>query len=139
MDCESLSLFIPSLRVQGLVGWLTEESTKVPGLKTQLPTDSTKGLALFLPNYKEIIWIVLLSLLLGKISVTQWAFSMENILGLNLPWRTLSSHLVHIDKDGYADYLTSFQDIRIEKPVKEASNTQPQLQAVWAKHPLYDF
>ncbi|XP_013004359.1 serine/threonine-protein phosphatase with EF-hands 1 [Cavia porcellus] len=58
----------------------------------------------------------------GKISVTQWAFSMENILGLNLPWRTLSSHLVHIDKDGYADYLTSFQDIRIEKPVKEAQS-----------------
>ncbi|KAM6144021.1 serine/threonine-protein phosphatase with EF-hands 1 [Erethizon dorsatum] len=58
----------------------------------------------------------------GKISVTQWAFSMESILGLNLPWRTLSLHLVNIDKDGYVDYMSSFQDILIEKPVKEAES-----------------
>ncbi|XP_005414498.1 PREDICTED: serine/threonine-protein phosphatase with EF-hands 1 [Chinchilla lanigera] len=58
----------------------------------------------------------------GKISVTQWAFSMESILGLNLPWRTLSLHLVNVDKDGYVDYMSSFQDMRIEKPVKEAES-----------------
>lgn len=59
----------------------------------------------------------------GKLSVTQWAFAMESILGLNLPWRTLSLHLVNIDKDGYVDYMSSFQDIHIEKPVKEAEST----------------
>lgn len=59
--------------------------------------------------------------LLGKISTTQWAFSMENVLGLNLPWRSLSNHLVKTDKNGDIDYMSSFQDIHIEKPVKEVS------------------
>ncbi|XP_021101024.1 serine/threonine-protein phosphatase with EF-hands 1 isoform X1 [Heterocephalus glaber] len=59
----------------------------------------------------------------GKLSVTQWAFSMESILGLNLPWRTLSLYLVKIDKDGCVDYMSSFQDIHIEKPVEEAEST----------------
>ncbi|XP_051682925.1 serine/threonine-protein phosphatase with EF-hands 1 isoform X3 [Oryctolagus cuniculus] len=59
----------------------------------------------------------------GKISTTQWAFSMENVLGLNLPWRSLSSHLVNTDKNGDIDYMSSFQDIHIEKPVKEAQST----------------
>lgn len=58
----------------------------------------------------------------GKLSVTQWALSMESILGLNLPWRTLSLHLVNRDKDGYVDYMSSFQDICIQKPVKEAES-----------------
>lgn len=53
--------------------------------------------------------------------MAQWAFSMESILGLNLPWRSLSSHLVHIDDDGNVDYMSSFQDVHIEKPVKEVS------------------
>lgn len=43
----------------------------------------------------------------------QWAFSMENILGLNLPWRSLSSHLVTTDKNGNINYMSSFQDIQI--------------------------
>ncbi|KAL1766529.1 serine serine/threonine-protein phosphatase with EF-hands 1 [Sigmodon hispidus] len=55
----------------------------------------------------------------GKISLAQWAFSMESILGLNLPWRSLSSHLVNIDYDGNVDYMSSFQDVHIEKPVKD--------------------
>ncbi|XP_057394879.1 serine/threonine-protein phosphatase with EF-hands 1 isoform X5 [Balaenoptera acutorostrata] len=59
----------------------------------------------------------------GKLSVGQWAFSMENVLGLNLPWRSLSSRLVTIDKDGNIDYMSSFQDIHIQKPVKEAQYT----------------
>ncbi|XP_004597559.1 serine/threonine-protein phosphatase with EF-hands 1 isoform X2 [Ochotona princeps] len=58
----------------------------------------------------------------GKISTTQWAFSMENVLGLNLPWRSLSNHLVKTDKNGDIDYMSSFQDIHIEKPVKEAQS-----------------
>ncbi|XP_058391152.1 serine/threonine-protein phosphatase with EF-hands 1 isoform X1 [Diceros bicornis minor] len=59
----------------------------------------------------------------GKLSMGQWAFSMENILGLNLPWRSLSSHLVTTDKDGNIDYMSSFQDIHIKKPVKEVQST----------------
>nr|KAF6320672.1 protein phosphatase with EF-hand domain 1 [Pipistrellus kuhlii] len=58
----------------------------------------------------------------GKISMGQWAFSMENVLGLNLPWRSLSSHLVLTDQDGNIDYMTCFHDIHIQKPVKEAQS-----------------
>ncbi|XP_076417580.1 serine/threonine-protein phosphatase with EF-hands 1 isoform X2 [Peromyscus maniculatus bairdii] len=59
----------------------------------------------------------------GKISLAQWAFSMESILGLNLPWRSLRSHLVNIDSDGNVDYMSSFQDVHIEKPVKEMKSS----------------
>ncbi|XP_053435752.1 serine/threonine-protein phosphatase with EF-hands 1 [Nycticebus coucang] len=59
----------------------------------------------------------------GKVSLGQWALSMENILGLKLPWRTLSSHLVTTDKDGNVIYMSSFQDIHIEKPVQQVQST----------------
>ncbi|XP_029785950.1 serine/threonine-protein phosphatase with EF-hands 1 isoform X2 [Suricata suricatta] len=59
----------------------------------------------------------------GKVSLGQWAFSMENTLGLHLPWRSLSSHLVTTDTDGNINYMSSFQDIHIQKPVKEAQST----------------
>ncbi|XP_004690136.1 PREDICTED: serine/threonine-protein phosphatase with EF-hands 1 [Condylura cristata] len=59
----------------------------------------------------------------GKLSMSQWAFSMENVLGLNLPWRSLSSHLVQTDMNGNIDYMSSFQDLHIIKPVKEAHST----------------
>nr|XP_054363401.1 serine/threonine-protein phosphatase with EF-hands 1 [Mirounga angustirostris] len=59
----------------------------------------------------------------GKLSMGQWAFSMENILGLNLPWRSLSSHLVTTDNNGNINYMSSFQDIHIQKPVKEVQST----------------
>lgn len=58
----------------------------------------------------------------GKISLGQWAFSMENVLGLNLPWRSLSSHLVITDQDGNIDYMSCFHDIHIQKPVKEVQS-----------------
>ncbi|KAM4819064.1 serine/threonine-protein phosphatase with EF-hands 1 [Thomomys bottae] len=59
----------------------------------------------------------------GKISVAQWAFSMENILELNLPWRTLSPHLVNMDNDGNVDYMSIFQDIEIVKSVETVKYT----------------
>lgn len=59
----------------------------------------------------------------GKLSVSQWAFSMENVLGLNLPWRSLSSYLVTTDDDGNIDYMSCFCDIHIQKPVKEVQSS----------------
>ncbi|XP_036083087.1 serine/threonine-protein phosphatase with EF-hands 1 [Rousettus aegyptiacus] len=58
----------------------------------------------------------------GKLSVSQWASSMENVLGLNLPWRFLSSHLGTIDKDGNIDYMSCFDDMHIQKPVQEVQS-----------------
>uniref|UniRef100_A0A2K5CQB5 Serine/threonine-protein phosphatase n=1 Tax=Aotus nancymaae TaxID=37293 RepID=A0A2K5CQB5_AOTNA len=58
----------------------------------------------------------------GKLPVSKWAFCMETILGLNLPWRSLSSNLVIIDQNGNVDYMSSFRNIHIEKPVKEANS-----------------
>ncbi|XP_060038668.1 serine/threonine-protein phosphatase with EF-hands 1 [Erinaceus europaeus] len=59
----------------------------------------------------------------GKLSMSQWAFSMENILGLNLPWRILSMHLVKTDRNGDVEYMSTFQDIHIPKPIKEVKST----------------
>ncbi|XP_032984320.1 serine/threonine-protein phosphatase with EF-hands 1-like isoform X1 [Rhinolophus ferrumequinum] len=58
----------------------------------------------------------------GKLSLGQWAFSMQNVLGLKLAWRSLSSHLVTTDKDGNVDYMSCFSDIHIQKPVKEVQS-----------------
>uniref|UniRef100_A0A8I3WD32 Serine/threonine-protein phosphatase n=1 Tax=Callithrix jacchus TaxID=9483 RepID=A0A8I3WD32_CALJA len=58
----------------------------------------------------------------GKLPVSQWAFCMESILGLNLPWRSLSSNLVIIDQNGNVEYMSSFQNIQIEKPIQEANS-----------------
>lgn len=74
-------------------------------------------------------------LLLGKLSVGQWASSMEVVLDLNLPWRSLSFHLVTRDKDGNIDYMSSFQDIRIKNPVKEASGTAA-AEISWSQTPF---
>ncbi|XP_006835744.1 PREDICTED: serine/threonine-protein phosphatase with EF-hands 1 [Chrysochloris asiatica] len=59
----------------------------------------------------------------GKLSLSQWALSMESVLELNLPWRSLSVHLVNRDKDGKVEYMSSFQDVQIKKPVKEAHSS----------------
>uniref|UniRef100_A0A8C5JTQ6 Serine/threonine-protein phosphatase with EF-hands n=1 Tax=Jaculus jaculus TaxID=51337 RepID=A0A8C5JTQ6_JACJA len=58
----------------------------------------------------------------GKISLAQWAFSMESVLELKLPWRSLRSHLVKTDSDGNVDYMSSFQDVHIERPMEEATS-----------------
>ncbi|XP_039708194.1 serine/threonine-protein phosphatase with EF-hands 1 [Pteropus medius] len=58
----------------------------------------------------------------GKLSMGQWAFSMENVLGLNLPWRSLSYRLVTTDKDGNIDYMSCFDDMHIQKPVQEVQS-----------------
>lgn len=58
----------------------------------------------------------------GKISMGQWAFSMETVLGLKLPWRSLSIRLVTTDKEGNVDYMSCFNDMHIQKPVKEVQS-----------------
>ncbi|XP_077199240.1 serine/threonine-protein phosphatase with EF-hands 1 [Paroedura picta] len=60
----------------------------------------------------------------GKISPSQWASAMESVLHLDLPWRTLRSRLVHQVQDGSVEYLSSFDALEIELPIKEV---QPSL------------
>ncbi|CAH2220583.1 serine threonine- phosphatase with EF-hands 1 isoform X1, partial [Pelobates cultripes] len=60
----------------------------------------------------------------GRISISEWALSMEAVLHLNLPWRTLRSRLAKINSDGTVEYLSCFEDLQIQQPVKEV---QPNL------------
>ncbi|XP_015273074.1 PREDICTED: serine/threonine-protein phosphatase with EF-hands 1 [Gekko japonicus] len=60
----------------------------------------------------------------GNISPSQWASAMESVLHLDLPWRTLRSRLVQLAKNGNVEYLSSFDDLEIELPIKEV---QPSL------------
>ncbi|KAG8450594.1 hypothetical protein GDO86_003025 [Hymenochirus boettgeri] len=55
----------------------------------------------------------------GKISVSDWATAVENVLHLNLPWRTLRPRLVQLNPEGSIDYLSCFEDLQIEQPIKE--------------------
>ncbi|XP_054976111.1 serine/threonine-protein phosphatase with EF-hands 1 [Sorex araneus] len=59
----------------------------------------------------------------GKVTLSQWAFSLENVLGLNLPWRSLSSHLVKTDENGNVEYMSTFEDVHIQKPIKEVQSS----------------
>lgn len=44
---------------------------------------------------------------------------MESVLHLDLPWRTLRSRLVQLGSDERVDYLSCFDDLEIEQPLKE--------------------
>ncbi|KAM4046644.1 serine/threonine-protein phosphatase with EF-hands 1 [Anomaloglossus baeobatrachus] len=54
----------------------------------------------------------------GKISISDWASSMEAVLHLDLPWRTLRSRLARLVSDGWVEYLSCFEDLHIEKSIK---------------------
>ncbi|KAM4701390.1 serine/threonine-protein phosphatase with EF-hands 1 [Discoglossus pictus] len=60
----------------------------------------------------------------GTISINEWATAMESILHLYLPWRTLRSRLVQLAPDGSVEYLSCFEDLQMEPPIKEV---QPSL------------
>ncbi|KAE8622538.1 hypothetical protein XENTR_v10005279 [Xenopus tropicalis] len=60
----------------------------------------------------------------GKISISEWASAVEAVLHLDLPWRTLRPRLIKLTSDGSVDYLSSFEDLQIEQPIKEV---QPNL------------
>ncbi|KAG2456977.1 PPE1 phosphatase, partial [Polypterus senegalus] len=55
----------------------------------------------------------------GRISTSDWATAVESVLHLDLPWRTLRSHLVKLGPDGNVDYLSCFEDLQIERSIKE--------------------
>nr|DBA34125.1 TPA: hypothetical protein GDO54_001722 [Pyxicephalus adspersus] len=60
----------------------------------------------------------------GKISISDWARAMEAVLHLDLPWRTLRSRIARLTPDGSVEYMSCFEDLQIEKPIKEV---QPSL------------
>ncbi|XP_067848535.1 serine/threonine-protein phosphatase with EF-hands 1 isoform X1 [Heptranchias perlo] len=67
----------------------------------------------------------------GRISTSEWASAVESVLHLKLPWRTLRSRLVHVTAEGSVEYLSSFEDLQIEQPMKEA---QPNLIETMYRH-----
>ncbi|XP_049623408.1 serine/threonine-protein phosphatase with EF-hands 1 [Suncus etruscus] len=58
----------------------------------------------------------------GKVTLSQWAFSLENVLGLDLPWRSLCTHLVKTDENGDIEYMSTFDDVHIQNPMKEVQS-----------------
>uniref|UniRef100_A0A4W3I7V0 Serine/threonine-protein phosphatase with EF-hands n=1 Tax=Callorhinchus milii TaxID=7868 RepID=A0A4W3I7V0_CALMI len=60
----------------------------------------------------------------GKITTSEWATAVESVLHLDLPWRTLRPRMVRLADDGNVQYLSSFEDLQIEQPMKDA---QPSL------------
>uniref|UniRef100_A0A8C5LZX1 Serine/threonine-protein phosphatase n=1 Tax=Leptobrachium leishanense TaxID=445787 RepID=A0A8C5LZX1_9ANUR len=60
----------------------------------------------------------------GKISISDWTSSMEAVLHLDLPWRTLRSRLARLSSDGTVEYNSCFEDLQIQQPNKEV---QPSL------------
>ncbi|KAM8977105.1 serine/threonine-protein phosphatase with EF-hands 1 [Pelodytes ibericus] len=54
----------------------------------------------------------------GRITTSEWASSMEAVLHLHLPWRTLRSRLARLASDGSVEYLSCFEDLQMERPVK---------------------
>ncbi|RXM32687.1 Serine/threonine-protein phosphatase with EF-hands 2 [Acipenser ruthenus] len=48
-----------------------------------------------------------------------WASAVESVLRLDLPWRTLRSRLVRLAPDGSVEYLSCFEDLHMEQPIKE--------------------
>uniref|UniRef100_A0A8D0HRK7 Serine/threonine-protein phosphatase n=1 Tax=Sphenodon punctatus TaxID=8508 RepID=A0A8D0HRK7_SPHPU len=55
----------------------------------------------------------------GQISASEWASAVESVLQLDLPWRTLRSRLVKLAQDGSVEYLSCFNDLEMEQPIKE--------------------
>ncbi|XP_078512279.1 serine/threonine-protein phosphatase with EF-hands 1 [Lissotriton helveticus] len=60
----------------------------------------------------------------GRISVSEWVSSVESVLHLDLPWRTLRSRLVRLSPEGSVEYMSCFEDLQMEPPIKEV---QPSL------------
>ncbi|KAM4795691.1 serine/threonine-protein phosphatase with EF-hands 1 [Rhinophrynus dorsalis] len=60
----------------------------------------------------------------GIISISEWASAIETVLHLDLPWRTLRSRLVRVTSEGCVDYMSCFEDLQLEQPIKEV---QPSL------------
>ncbi|XP_033864195.3 serine/threonine-protein phosphatase with EF-hands 1-like isoform X3 [Acipenser ruthenus] len=55
----------------------------------------------------------------GTVSTSDWASAVESVLRLDLPWRTLRLRLVRLAPDGSVEYLSCFEDLHMEQPIKE--------------------
>lgn len=56
---------------------------------------------------------------LGTVSVSEWALVLETVVRLDLPWRTLRPHLVHLAPDGRVKYQTCFEDMEPGTPLAQ--------------------
>lgn len=55
----------------------------------------------------------------GTVSVSEWALVLETVVRLDLPWRTLRPHLVHLAPDGRVKYQTCFEDMEPGIPLAQ--------------------
>lgn len=59
--------------------------------------------------------------ILGTVSVSEWALVLETVVRLDLPWRTLRPHLVHLAPDGRVKYQSCFEDMEPGIPLAQVS------------------
>uniref|UniRef100_A0A087YGN7 Serine/threonine-protein phosphatase with EF-hands n=1 Tax=Poecilia formosa TaxID=48698 RepID=A0A087YGN7_POEFO len=59
----------------------------------------------------------------GCVSVGEWAKVLESVLRLDLPWRTLRPHLVHLAPDGSVEYQSCFEDVGPGAPLPQVAPT----------------
>ncbi|XP_039608804.1 serine/threonine-protein phosphatase with EF-hands 2-like [Polypterus senegalus] len=67
----------------------------------------------------------------GKISLNDWANTVESVMQLGLPWRILRSQLVPNTTDGHIDYQAWFEHLAIEQPIKETPQSSSLLETLY--------
>lgn len=71
------------------------------------------------PKFFSILMCKLFLTPLGTVSVSEWALVLETVVRLDLPWRTLRPHLVHLAPDGRVKYQTCFEDMEPGTPLAQ--------------------
>nr|XP_014345038.1 PREDICTED: serine/threonine-protein phosphatase with EF-hands 1 [Latimeria chalumnae] len=98
--------------VPHFVQYQVSKSTRRPTLRQRVNIAEHAALR----SLKEKLYTTLP--LPGRISVNEWASAIESVLTMDLPWRTMRSRLVRLSPDGKVEYLSCFEDLWLEKPVK---------------------
>ena len=78
------------------------------------------SLAKYIKNVIIILpQILLLSLLSGLITVSDWSQVMTSVFQMELPWRSIASKLVTFNEDGLIKYISTLDEYKLESKYDE--------------------
>lgn len=63
-------------------------------------------------------------MMLGTVSLSEWAQVLETALRLDLPWRTLRPHLARLAPNGRVEYQSCFEDMEPGIPLAQVGKVQ---------------